>query len=184
MKRRSFLGAGLGVAATLAAGGAFAVFPFPQMANCRAFCFLDPDSWILDLGDLPVGSVLIGGYNGNRPVSTTNRTAIGLALGRGVLAPWTPQQELNAHFVAAQLSLIRAGASIIGPAAFRSALQCYGFTSAVSLSNGLVVSGLTTLRFLWDASAAAVTTLPANDVDCLTLADIFRLIERTCLINR
>jgi hypothetical protein len=137
-----------------------------------AFC--SPQYYLLNLNRLPRGTVLIGGVNFNVPVSTTNVTAIKLALQGGA----SPLQRLNEEFVAAQLSLNFAGGSG-SPTAF-SALQGhlsnYGLNFApVTLSNGFPFTPNSTLNDLFEQARLAIRDQRTQDMPAL--ADIFDLLN-------
>ena len=181
MDRRTFLGFGAIVGAGALTGTAQATFPLPEPPTCHTICFRDPEWWLSECHHVPYGVVLIGGYNFNVPVSTKNTDALELALGWGAFGPSTADKILSANFVAAQLSLIRAGGKTIEVGIMKSPLQCYGFAGAVSLSSGVVLTGSTPLQVLWDATRAVVTNPRAGNADRLTLIEMFRFLQTTCV---
>lgn len=120
-----------------------------QLDNkCATICFRSPQYYLLNPISLPPGvGVEIGGVNFNAP--TRNLTAIRLALQGGR----SPLQRLNQQFVAAQLSLIRAGGHSSAPAfsALQSPISCYGFNFApITLSRGFVLTHNSTLADLFE----------------------------------
>ncbi|MBS1788129.1 MAG: HYR domain-containing protein [Acidobacteria bacterium] len=164
--------------ATNSAGSAscsFTVTLTPMMAKsnkCDTICFRSPQYYLLNLGSLPRGSVLIGGVNNNQPVSTGNRTQIALALrGNATGFGLTPLQRLNQEFVAAQLSVIAAGGdgSPVAFNAFWSMLSCYNLNFAsVMLSNGVVLSPASMLNDLFEQTQLAIRQNRTADFDKLT----------------
>ena len=163
--------------ATNSAGSAscsFTVTMAPMMAKsnkCDTICFRSPQYYLLNLNSLPRGSVLIAGVNNNQPVSTSNRTQIGLAL-RGTATGFglTPLQRLNQEFVAAQLSVIAAGGdgSPVAFNAFWSMLSCYNLNFAsVTLSNGFVLSPASMLNDLFEQSQLAIRQNRTADMEKL-----------------
>ncbi|MDX2043800.1 MAG: Ig-like domain-containing protein [Acidobacteriota bacterium] len=141
--------------------------------NCNTICFRSSQYYLLNPVSLPPGSgVQIGGVNSNAP--TRNQTAIRFALQGGP----NPLQQLNQQFVAAQLSLIRAGGHS-SPAAFtalKSPLSCYKLNfAAVTLSNAFVLSPNSTLEDLFAQARFAISD--RRTADMLAIADIFRLLN-------
>jgi hypothetical protein len=149
----------------------------PKDIKCDTTCFKAPHYYLLNLDKLPPGVVLISGYNGNKPVSSTNKTAIALALkgNQSGFGPLTPQQRFNQQFVAAQLSL-----NNVGPAAqhslYWSMLLCYGLNfEPVVLSNGFEIDPITKLGDLLEQAKAAARENRSDDMGLL--AAVFDLIN-------
>ncbi len=154
----------------------FTVTMAPMMAKsnkCDTICFRSPQYYLLNLNSLPGGTVLIGGSNNNQPVSTRNRTEIGLALqGNAMGFGLTPLQRLNQEFVAAQLSINSAGGagSPVAYNVFWSMLSCYNITFApVTLSNGFVLSPASMLNDLFEQAQLAIRQNRTADMDKLAL---------------
>jgi hypothetical protein len=171
--------------ATNSAGSAACSFTVTMAAmmaksnKCDTICFRSPQYYLLNLNSLPGGTVLIGGSNNNQPVSTRNRTEIGLALqGNATGFGLTPLQRLNQEFVAAQLSINSAGGAG-SPVAFNvfwSMLSCYNITFApVTLSNGVVLSPASMLNDLFEQAQLAIRQNRTADMDKLAL--IFDLLN-------
>lgn len=159
----------------------FTVTVTPMMvksAKCDTICFRSPQYYLLNLNRLPGGTVLIGGINNNQPVSTDNVTALTLALRGKVIGTPTPQQRLNAEFVAAQLSINGAG----GPGSpvmynvFWSMLSCYQINFApVMLSNGVTLSPASMLNDLFEQAQMAIRQNRTSDM--AAIAAIFDLLN-------
>jgi hypothetical protein len=137
--------------------------------KCNTICFRSPQHYLLNLSSLPPGAaVMIGGVNFNVP--TQSLAAIKLALQGGT----TPLQRLNRQFVAAQLSLIRAG-GLLSPPVFNalwSNLNCYDFNFApMALSNGSAITPNSPLNILFEQSRFAIRD--NRTADMLVLADLF-----------
>lgn len=155
-------------------------FGFSSGIKCDTICFRSPQYWLLHLNQLPKGTVLIAGVNGNQPVSTANSNVISLALKGNALGfgTLTPQQQFNQEFVAAQLNFLAAGGS--GSAVTYNAmwtnLSCYGITfSPVTLSNGVTLTENSMVKELWmQATLAAHNN---NQADFVSLAAIFDLLN-------
>jgi hypothetical protein len=116
--------------------------------QCKTICFRSPQFYMRNsISLLPGVGIEIGGVNYNVP--TRDLTAIKLALQGGR----SPLQRLNQQFVAAQLSLNRAG-GLNSPqvfSAFQSPLSCYGFNFApITLSHGFVLTTNSTLVDLFE----------------------------------
>ncbi len=135
--------------------------------ECNAICFRSPQYFRLNLNRLPHGTVLIGGVNLNRPVSTTDKRAMALALRGG----FTPLQQLNQEFVAAQLNLLNAGGDG-SPKVFyalEGKLQCYDLKfDEVKLSNGFSISPETKLKDLFQQTRFCIHENRAQDMAALT----------------
>ncbi len=147
-----------------------------QISNrpgCNLVCFLSPQYYLLNLDRLPPGSVVIGGYNGNSPVSTANLKVVadGLRDIEALTGAATPRQQFNQEFVAAQLNLLAAGSpsspSVI--LALKSKLSCYALNfPAVTLSNGVTISSSSTLGDLFTQGQTAIRSNRAVDLQALT----------------
>ncbi len=147
--------------------------------KCDTICFRSPQYYLLNLNSLPGGTVLIAGANNNQPVSTTNRTAIALALrGNATGFGLTPLQRFNQEFVAAQLSINSAGGSG-SPVVFNvfwSMLSCYNINFApVMLSNGVTLSPASMLNDLFEQAQLAIRQ--NRTADMAQLALIFDLLN-------
>lgn len=148
--------------------------------KCDTICFRSPQYWLLNLNKLPKGTVLIAGTNGNQPVSTSNVTAIGLALKGNALGfgTLTPQQQFNQEFVAAQLNFLSAGGSG-SPVTYNSMwanLSCYGIKfNPVTLSNGVTLTVDSMVKELW--MQATLVAHGNNQADFAALAAIFDLLN-------
>ncbi len=181
---------GLGLLARLAGGypsglpcRAECPFPDPNVPNpdppgnggdCNAICFRSPQYFLLNLDRLPHGTVLVGGMNFNRPISTTNIRAMEMALRGGS----TPLQQFNQEFVAAQLNVLNAGGDG-SPNVFyamEGKLRCYNLTfDAVALSNGFTITTDTKLKDLFQQARFSVWDNRPQDMPAL--AKIFDLLN-------
>ncbi len=149
-------------------------------ANCNTICFRSAQHHLLSPISIPPGSsVQIGGVNSNVP--TRNLTAIRLALQGGP----NPLQQLNQQFVAAQLSLIKAGGHS-SPKSFtvlKSPLSCYKLNfSTVTLSNAFALSPASTLGDLLDQARFAISDNRAADM--MAIANILKLLNGTDPLGR
>lgn len=184
---------GLGLLARLAGGypsglpcNAACPFPEPPDPNvpnpdppgngdeCNAICFRSPQYFLLNLDRLPLGAVLVGGVNQNRPISTTNTRAMEIALRGG----GTPLQQLNQEFVAAQLNVLNAGGDG-SPKVFHAMegrLRCYNLTfDPITLSNGFTITTDTKLKDLFQQTRFCIWDNRAQDM--LALAKTFDLLN-------
>jgi hypothetical protein len=148
-------------------------FTIDDTPACQTICFQSPQYYLLNMSRLPSGSIIIGGVNFNQPVSIQSylaETKRALQGGRSALA------QLNAEFVAAQMSLIAAAGPFGSPAVMSGVLRCYGLSfGAVQLTNGFTLSVNTTLG---EMLAQAQLAIKENrDADMLELARIFDLIN-------
>jgi hypothetical protein len=138
--------------------------------ECNAICFRSPQYFLLNLDRLPLGAVLVGGVNFNRPVSTTNVRVMEIALRGG----FTPLQQLNQEFVAAQLNVLNAGGDG-SPKVFHAMegkLRCYDLTfDPVTLSNGFTVTADTKLKDLFQQARFCIWDNRTQDM--AALAKIF-----------
>jgi subtilisin-like proprotein convertase family protein len=159
----------------------------PHMA-CHSLCFRSAGYYLLRLGSLPSGQVLIGGVNFNIPVSTANVTEIMLALqgGWGIFNPQAhPLQTLNREFVAAQLSLLAAGGGGSPPvvSALNSLLSCSGLDfTPLRLSNGFIFTPSTPLKDLFEQTRLAIQERRTEDM--LALAKLWALLNGQDLLGR
>ncbi|MGE0885993.1 MAG: SdrD B-like domain-containing protein [Blastocatellales bacterium] len=159
----------------------FTVTVTPMMTKspkCDTICFRSPQYYLLNLHRLPGGTVLIGGVNGNLPVSTNNTSAIALALRNRVVGAPTPLQRLNEEFVAAQLSINGAGGagSPVMYNVFWSMLSCYQIDfTPVMLSNGVTLSPASMLNDLFEQAQMAIRENRTADMNAL--ASIFDLLN-------
>jgi hypothetical protein len=142
--------------------------------DCNAICFRSPQYFRLNLNRLPHGTVLVGGMNYNRPISTTDRRAMGMALRGG----FTPLQQLNEEFVAAQLNVLNAGGDG-SPKVFyamEGRLSCYGLNfTELTLSNGYALSPQTKLKDLFQQARFSIYENRVGDM--LTLVRIFDMLN-------
>jgi hypothetical protein len=158
-------------------------FPDPNVPNprppgngdeCNAICFRSPQYFLLNLDRLPIGTVLVGGVNLNRPVSTTNIRVMELALRGG----FTSLQQLNQEFVAAQLNVLNAGGDG-SPQIFyamEGRLRCYNLAfDPVPLSNGFTITAGTKLKDLFQQAKLCI--LDSRTQDMAPLAKIFDLLN-------
>jgi hypothetical protein len=153
--------------------------PLPR-PKCDTICFSSPDFY-LSTGRIPNALVLIGGVNLNRPIHTQSNLALILQTLQGNifpgLPPKTPLDRLNRAFLAAQLSLARAGGAG-SPVAFNAlwgSLGCYEITFApVVLSNGVVISTNSMLMDLFHQAELAI--LENRTADMNAIAAIFELL--------
>ncbi len=146
--------------------------PTPNTGNgggtdCNAICYRSPQYFLLNINSLPRGTVLISGVNYNRPVSTSDKQKLTLALRGGFTAP----QKFNEEFVAAQLNVLNAGGDG-SPKVFyamEGRLSCY-FSSFedVTLSNGFVLSLDTQLKDVYQQARFCVTENRVADMPALT----------------
>lgn len=153
--------------------------PLPPIPNpgdggeggeCNTICYRSPQYFRLNINRLPHGTVIIGGVNFNRPVSTTDQRAMNMALRGG----FTPLQQLNQEFVAAQLNVLLAGGDG-SPKVFyamEGQLSCYGLTfEDVTLSNGFVISPTSKLKDLYQQARFCI--YDGRAADQIALAAIF-----------
>ncbi|QQS48372.1 MAG: hypothetical protein IPM66_06965 [Acidobacteriota bacterium] len=142
--------------------------------TCNAICFRSPRYFLLNVNRLPHGTVLIGGVNYNRPVSTTNTRAMILALRGG----HTPLQQLNHEFVAAQLNGLLAGGAG-SPKYFyamEGRLSCYNLQfDPITLDNGFILSPETKLKELYEQARFSI--LQSRPADQIRIAGIFDLLN-------
>ncbi len=148
-----------------------------KSVKCDSLCFKAAQYYLFNLDRLPRGVVLISGVNGNRPISTENKTAIGLALrgnpaGVGTL---TPLQKFNQQFVATQLSMLFAGSAASQNFNW-TMLNCFGINfDPVTLSNGVTIDPSSMWGDVLDQTRAAVSEGRVEDL--AKLADIFELLN-------
>jgi hypothetical protein len=157
--------------------------PLPPVPNpgggagdeCNAICYRSPQYFKLNIKHLPRGTVIIGGVNGNHPVSTTNSRVMGLALAGG----FTTLQKLNQEFVTAQLNVLNAGGDG-SPKVFyamEGKLTCYGLDFAeITLSNGVTLSPETRLKELYQ-QARYIVTGSGTVADQIALTTIFDMLN-------
>jgi hypothetical protein len=142
--------------------------------QCNTICFRSPQYFRLNLDRLPLGSVLVGGMNYNQPISTTDKTAMAIALRGG----FTPLQKLNEEFVAAQLNVLNAGGDG-SPKVFHAMegkLACYNLKfDPVTLSNGFSLSIDTKLKDLFQQAKFSI--LDNRTEDMPTFAKVFDLLN-------
>lgn len=137
---------------------------------CNTICFRSPRYFLFNSNRLPHGTVIIGGVNYNRPVSTTNTRAMILALRGGL----TPLQQLNQEFVAAQLNGLLAGGSgsVKYFHAMEGRLSCYNLQfDPITLDNGFVLSTESKLKELFEQARFSITQ--SRSADQIRLAGIF-----------
>lgn len=148
--------------------------------ECNTICYRSPQYFKLNIDSLPRGTVIIGGVNFNHPVSTTDRKALGIALRGG----FTPLQQFNQEYVAAQLNMLNAGGD--GSAkvfyAMQGPLTCYNLVfEAVTLSNGFVLSPESLLGDLYREARLCVSS--NNVQDQIALTKIFDLLNGNNPLN-
>lgn len=126
--------------------------PNPQQPTsevCSAICYRSPLYFRLNIDRLPHGTVIIGGMNFNRPISTTDKRSMTIALRGG----YTPLQKLNQEFVAAQLNLLNAGGQG-SPRTFyalEGRLKCYGMDfEPITMSDGFTLTPDTKIKDLYE----------------------------------
>lgn len=135
--------------------------------ECNAICYRSPQYFRLNLDRLPKGTVLVGGVNFNRPISTTDRQAMAIALSGG----FTPLQKLNEEFVAAQLNVLNAGGggSPKVTYAMEGRLSCYGLKfDPITLSNGFQITPDTRLKDLYQQARFCIFDNRVADMPALT----------------
>lgn len=149
------------------------VFTIDNAPVCQVICFQSPQYYLGNMSRLPSGSIIIGGVNFNQPVSIqANLADVKRALqgGRAALA------QLNAEFVAAQLSLIAASGPFGSPTVMAGVLRCYGLSfGQITLSNGFKLTVNTTLGELMAQAQLAINE--NRDADMLELARLLDLIN-------
>lgn len=154
--------------------------PGGQGGECNTICYRSPQYYKLNINSLPRGTVIIGGVNYNRPISTTDLRRMELALRGG----FTPLQQLNQEFVAAQLNMLNAGGD--GSAkvyyALEGELTCYNLNFVpVTLSNGFVLRPESQLKDLY--REARLSIYSGNAQDQLAVAKIFDLLNGNTSMN-
>jgi PKD repeat protein len=173
--------------ATNAAGSStcgFTVTVEPMMKKsdkCDTLCFRSRHFYLLNLDRLPGGTLIVGGFNNNKPiiasqnVAVIRRALLGNNTGIGAI---TPLQRLNQEFVAAQLSVNQVGGinSAVGINVMWSMIGCYRITFApVRLSNGAVISPDSMLNDLFEQGFEAIRE--NRTADMRVLADLFELLN-------
>jgi len=141
--------------------------PDPSGGDCNTICFRSPQYFLLNLNRLPIGAVLVGGVNLNRPVSTTNQRVMAMALRGG----FTPLQQLNEEFVAAQLNLLNAGGDGSAKVIYslEGRLSCYGLAfDPITLSNGFEITPDTKLKDLYQQTRFCIFDNKVEDMPALT----------------
>jgi hypothetical protein len=135
--------------------------------QCQAICFQSPVYYVLNMSRLPNGSVLIAGVNFNQPVSIQENLAdVKRALqgGRSTLA------QLNAEYVAAQISLLAVSGPFPTAGVLNGVLRCYGVNfAAVTLTNGFTVTVNTTIGDLLNQARLALTESRTEDMGQLAI---------------
>lgn len=183
MDRRTFLAFGTSFGATLAAPGALAdasatnAFINPErdtpLLCAGAFRLHTPQWWSAHPLQRPPGAVYVDGA-----LIAAGMAQVELALrADGGVSP--PLRQLDANFVAAQLSLLHARRAYAGGSRLACSLGSYGFRGVVSLSSGDTVDADTLLHELWGIALDLVSAgrrAPAGD--CGTVAELFRLLQR------
>lgn len=134
---------------------------------CQAVCFQSPTYYVLNMSRLPSGSVLIAGVNFNQPVSIQDNLAdVKRALqgGRSTLS------QLNAEYVAAQISLLAVSGPFPSAGVLNGVLRCYGVSfEPVQLSNGFTVSLNTTIGDLLNQARLSLTESRTADMGQLAI---------------
>lgn len=163
--------------------------PIPNIPNpggggdggeCNTICYRSPQYFRLNINRLPHGTVLIGGVNFNRPVSTTDQRALGMALRGG----FTPLQQLNQEFVAAQLNALLAGGDGSPKVyyAMEGSLSCYGLNfESITLSNGFELTTESKLKDLYQQARFCIFNGRADDQ--IALARIFDMLNGNNPLN-
>lgn len=151
-----------------------------QGGECNTICYRSPQYYKLNINSLPRGTVIIGGVNFNRPVSTSDTRKLELALRGG----FTPLQQLNQEFVAAQLNVLNAGGD--GSAkvfyAMEGPLTCYNLRfDPVTLSNGFVLTPDSQLKDLYREARLCISS--SNVQDQIALTKIFDLLNGNNPLN-
>jgi hypothetical protein len=138
-----------------------------QGGECNTICYRSPQYFKLNIDSLPRGTVIIGGVNYNRPISTTDKRKIELALRGG----FTPLQQLNQEFVAAQLNLLNAGGDG-SPRVFyvlEGPLTCYNLNfDPITLSNGFVLSPDSLLKDVYREARQSIFSNNVQDQIAMT----------------
>lgn len=138
-----------------------------QGGECNTICYRSPQYFKLNIDSLPRGTVIIGGVNFNRPISTTDKRRIEMALRGG----FTPLQQLNQEFVAAQLNLLNAGGDG-SPRVFyvlEGPLTCYNLSfDPITLSNGFVLTPDSLLKDVYREARLAIFNNSVPDQIALT----------------
>lgn len=138
-----------------------------QGGECNTICFRSPQYFKLNIDSLPRGTVIIGGVNYNRPISTTDKRRIEMALRGG----FTPLQQLNQEFVAAQLNLLNAGGDG-SPRVFyvlEGPLTCYNLNfDPITLSNGFVLSPDSLLKDVYREARQSIFSNNVQDQIAMT----------------
>lgn len=142
-------------------------------------CFRSAGYYLLNPGRIPSAPVVIAGVNFNN--ATNNPVEIRLALrGPGLYGGSSPSKLLNREFVAAQLSLARAGGTSVISSALNSHLNSYGVSFApVTLSNGETLSTDSTLGDLFAETLDAIRD--NRPVDFSPLTQIWAQLNGTSL---
>ncbi|MCW5968285.1 MAG: hypothetical protein KIT57_07205 [Blastocatellales bacterium] len=142
--------------------------------DCRTICFRSAQYYVRNISRVPNGLVLIGGVNANTPILVKgNETLIRSVLQGGTSA----LQQLNAEFVASQLSFISAG-SATAAGALQSSPRCYGiFYTPVLLSNGAVITPNTSINDIFTQIRSAISDNRTQDMP--QLAAILLLLNGT-----
>lgn len=148
--------------------------------ECNTICYRSPQYFKLNIDGLPRGTVFIGGVNFNHPVSTTDRRAMMMALRGG----FTPLQQFNQEFVAAQLNVLNAGGD--GSAkvfyAMEGPLTCYNLAfDPIQLSDGFVLTPDSQLKDLYREARLVINT--NNLQDMVALTQIFDLLNGNNPLN-
>lgn len=151
-----------------------------QGGECNTICYRSPQYFKLNINSLPRGTVIVGGVNFNRPVSTTDLRRMEMALRGG----FTPLQQLNQEFVAAQLNVLNAGGD--GSAkvfyAMEGPLTCYNLKfEPVTMSNGFVLTPDSLLKDLY--REARLSIFSNNAQDQLAVAKIFDMLNGNSSLN-
>jgi len=147
---------------------------------CQSVCFQSPQYYLINMTRLPDGPVTMAGVNFNQPVLIQNNLAdVKRALqgGRPALL------QLNAEFVAAQISIIASAGPLGAAGALNGSLRCYGLAfDPVRLSNGVTVTNNTTLGDLFAQARAAINENREGDMS--ELARLFDLLNGNNPNNR
>lgn len=133
--------------------------------DCRTICFRSAQYFVRNINRVPNGLVHIGGVNANTPLPVDgNEALIKSTLQGGTSAP----QQLNAQYVASQLSFIIAGSAATA-GAMQGSPRCYGVSfTPVLLSNNAIITPNTTLGEIFAQIRSAFSENRTQDMPQLT----------------
>jgi hypothetical protein len=150
----------------------------PMPLKCDTICFKAPSYYLLQIDNLPNGSILIAGLNLNNPVSVQrNKDIIKIFLQGG----GNPVADINREFIATQLSFGLAGGTA-SPSSFNvfwSPLRCSGLAFApVTLTNGVTLSPDSLMDTLITQTQLAIRE--NRPADMSAIAQILALLNGRC----